>query len=92
MVLPRMRDADAIVVVWYRGEIEDDDATTGFILAQIGENRLGRIVAVDPLEALGLKIETVQHRFCHICLIEISDEPLYPLVVGVLEKMPVKTS
>ena len=61
-------DAEHLVRIRIRGEVEDDDIVFVFSLAQIREHVLVRVIRVDPLKALPAVIILIQCRLARIQL------------------------
>ena len=58
------RNADAVIVAVYRGEVADEEKILflRFIAADKAENTAVAVVGVDPLESIVLLVQAVERR------------------------------
>src|SRR5271167_3204604 len=91
-IAPRPWHPYPIVLAWNWGEVADDDRNFVWISAapQIGHDAFSRVGHVDPVESLGLAIQTVQRRRAAVEMIEIAHQTPDPLVQRFAEQLPVE--
>ena len=69
-------DADDVAFADDGGGVEDDDdeVVSGFTVAEERENAVVAVIAIDPFEAVPIKIDFVESGFGGESVIEVGDE------------------
>src|SRR5437879_4230354 len=89
---PRLRHPYQVVLARNWSEVADDDCDFVRIPAapQIGYDAFCRVRHIDPVEPLGLAIQTVQCRRAAVEMIEIAHQTPDALVQRFAEQLPVE--
>ena len=91
-ISPRPGDPDSVILARHRRKITDDDRDLVRIATatQIRKNAFGGIRGVDPGEALGIAVETIERRRGAIEEVEIAHQPSHSFVEGIGKELPVE--
>src|SRR5882724_4920589 len=84
--------SDPVVVARYGREVESHqrEVARALALAQIDQHAHVRVVAINPLEALGREIQLPQRGGLLVELVEVAHPVLHPGVLRILQHVPLE--
>lgn len=85
-------NTDAVLVSRDRSEVETDENVfvSFFSLAQICQDAIGVVAAVDPAEALFGAVEAIERRMVFIKSVEVTEKGLHAAVAVIFRQVPVQ--
>ena len=90
LVPATLRNAQTVNFAWNWGEVANGHQKISRIQSatDIGEDRVTVVVAIDPFESCRVKIDLMHGWFTLVEVIQVGNQPFYPLMRVPLEQVP----